>query len=161
MNTPTPDRNETIDMLNDLVQTSLDGEAGFTDAAEFATDDSLKQRCSRHAQECRQAATELQGMVQVLGGKPADSRSLAATARRSWAAVKGSVAGYTDIAILDEAEREADEALDAYRQAADAALPDEVHAVVARHCESVERHLGQLRMLRDHARRSGNTGHTG
>ena len=62
-----------IDTLNDLIETCKDGEYGFHASAEYLKDPSIKQSFERRAEECRQAAAELQSQVVRLGGKAEDS----------------------------------------------------------------------------------------
>jgi uncharacterized protein (TIGR02284 family) len=141
-----------IDTLNDLIETSKDGEYGFRTSAEYLKDATLKQTFTARAEECRQAAAELQAMVVRFGGKAEDSGSAAGALHRRWVAVKGVLAGYSDKAILEETERGEDTALASYRKALDQSLPPDVRAVVERQYEGVKRNHLQVRTLRDQAR---------
>ena len=141
-----------IDTLNDLIETSKDGEYGFRTSAEYLKDTTLKQTFTTRAEECRQAAAELQAMVVRFGGKAEDGGSAAGALHRGWVAVKGVLAGYTDKAILEETERGEDTALASYRKALDKSLPPDVRAVVERQYEGVKRNHLQVRTLRDQAR---------
>jgi uncharacterized protein (TIGR02284 family) len=141
-----------IDTLNDLIETSKDGEYGFRTSAEYLNDAALKHSFTRRAEECRQAAAELQQLVVSLGGDAEDGGTAAGALHRGWVAVKGTLAGYTDKAILEETERGEDSALAAYREALDQALPHDVRAVVERQYEGVKRNHVQIRTLRDAAR---------
>lgn len=141
-----------IDTLNDLIETSKDGEYGFRTSAEYLRDAALVQSFTTRAEECRQAATELQQLVQRLGGDAEDGGTAAGALHRGWVAVKGTLAGYTDKAILEETERGEDSALAAYRKALDEDLPSDVRMVVERQYEGVKRNHLQVRTLRDAAR---------
>jgi uncharacterized protein (TIGR02284 family) len=141
-----------IDTLNDLIETSKDGEYGFRTSAEYLQDATLKQTFMARAEECRQAAAELQQLVLRFGGKAEDSGSAAGALHRGWVAVKGTLAGYTDKAILEETERGEDTALASYRKALDESLPPDVRVVVERQYEGVKRNHLQIRTLRDAAR---------
>ncbi len=141
-----------IDTLNDLIETSKDGEYGFRTSAEYLRDPSLVQSFNTRAEECRQAAAELQQLVVRLGGKAEDGGTAAGALHRGWVAVKGTLAGYTDKAILEETERGEDSALAAYRKALDEDLPSDVRLVVERQYEGVKRNHLQVRSLRDAAR---------
>jgi len=143
-----------IDTLNDLIETSKDGEYGFHASAEYLKDPALKQSFTARSGECRQAASELQQLVVSLGGDAEDGGTAAGAMHRGWVAVKGTLAGYTDKAILEETERGEDSALAAYRKALDEALPPEVRAAVERQYEGVKRNHVQIRSLRDAARAS-------
>ena len=141
-----------IDTLNYLIETSKDGEYGFRTSAEYLTDPTLKQSFTTRAEECRQSAAELQQLVARFGGKAEDSGTAAGALHRGWVAVKGTLAGYTDKAILEETERGEDSALASYRKALDEALPPEVRVAVERQYEGVKRNHVQIRALRDAAR---------
>lgn len=141
-----------IDTLNDLIETSKDGEYGFRASAEYVKDTALRQSFERRAEECRTAAGELQSLVARLGGKAEDGGTAAGAMHRGWVAVKGTLAGYTDKAILEETESGEDSALEVYRQALAEDLPPDVRGVVERQYEGVKRNHLQIRTLRDQAR---------
>lgn len=143
---------DTIDTLNDLIETCKDGEKGFRDAAQHAVNPDLQQTFRKRADECREGAVELQAVVMQLGGKAEDGGSVAGAAHRGWMAVKGSLAGYTDLALLEECERGEDVAMKNYREALESGLPAECQALVERQFEGVKRNHAQVRALRDQAR---------
>eukprot|EP01031_Cornospumella_fuschlensis_P015354 gene15354-18758_t len=55
-----------IDTLNDLIETSKDGEYGFHTSAEYVTDTALRQSFERRSEECRIAAGEQSARVAVV-----------------------------------------------------------------------------------------------
>lgn len=145
--------NDSITCLNKLVETSKDGEFGFRDAAQHAVSPDLQQIFRRHADECRVGATELQALVVQLGGSAEEGGTVAGAAHRSWMTVKGTLAGYTDLAILEECERGEDKAMSEYREALDeTTLPAAARVVVERQYEGVKRNHAEVRGLRDAAR---------
>ena len=141
-----------IDTLNDLIETCKDGEYGFRASAEYVSHTTTRQSFERRAEDCRMAATELQGIVTRLGGKAEDGGTTAGAMHRGWVAVKGTLAGYTDKAILDETERGEDNALSAYCEALETSLPPDVRLVVERQYAGVKRNHQEVRALRDPAR---------
>jgi len=146
------DTDDTIETINDLIETCKDGEYGFRACAEYMRNADTKQLFMRHAEECRAAAAELQSLVVQCGGEAADSGSVAGAAHRGWVAVKGTLAGYTDTAILEETERGEDTALERYRSALEKGLPPQVQAVVDRQYQGAKRNHAQVRTLRDQSR---------
>ena len=64
------DRNDVISTLNDLIETSKDGEQGFRTCADAVTSPQLKQLLETAAERCTQGALELQNKVRSLGGDP-------------------------------------------------------------------------------------------
>ncbi|MCE4536300.1 PA2169 family four-helix-bundle protein [Pelomonas sp. P7] len=141
-----------VDTLNDLIETSKDGEHGFRASAEYLKDPAIQQSFVRRAEECREAAAELQALVVRFGGKAEDSGTAVGAMHRGWVAVKGTLAGYTDKAILEETERGEDTALASYRKALEKPLPPDVRNVVERQFEGVKRNHSQVRTWRDQAR---------
>jgi uncharacterized protein (TIGR02284 family) len=101
------------------------------------------------AEDCRRAAAELQTIVMQQGGKPEDSGTATGAAHRGWVAVKGTLAGYTDLAMLEETERGEDTALARYRSALKDELPADIRSVVEAQMQGVQRNHDQIRALRD------------
>jgi uncharacterized protein (TIGR02284 family) len=143
------DRNNVVDILNTLVETSKDGEYGFKTCAEHARSSELKQFFSRRAQECSTAAQELQSLVVRFGGKPDTGGTAAGALHRGWLAARGTVALNDDKAMLNECERGEDAAVARYRSALEKQLPPEVDAVVRRQFQGVQRNHDEEKRLRD------------
>ena len=144
---------DTIDTLNTLIETSKDGEYGFRTSGEHVHSPDLRKLFATRASECAMAVRDLQAHVVQLGGSAQDSGTLAGAAHRGWVAVKGTLAGYTDLAVLEETERGEDVALESYRRAlAQQSLSATVRALVERQYEGVKRNHAQVRTLRDQAR---------
>lgn len=143
----------TTDTLNDLIETCKDGEYGFRTSAEHLKTPDIKQLFLQRAEECRQAAAELQALVVGLGGSAEDGGSVTGAAHRGWVSVKATLAGYSDLAILEETERGEDSALASYRDALTSGdLSADIRRVVERQFEGVKRNHAQVRSLRDRAR---------
>ena len=148
------DSDDTVKTLNDLIEISKDGEYGFRTSAEHLHSSETRQLFMRHADECRQAATELQALVDRLGGKPETSGTIAGATHRGWVAIKSKLSTYSDKDILEDTETGEDAAMETYRDALQKEMPAEVRAVVERQWEGVKRNHAQVRALRDHARRA-------
>ena len=147
------DNKKVIDTLNDLIENCKDGEFGFQSSAEHARTASLKTTFLARSQDCRQASEELRGLVAQLGGKSSpDGGTIAGAAHRGWVAVKGTLAGYSDLNMLEEAERGEDTALERYRDALEEDLPADVRTVVQRQYDGAKRNHVEIRNLRDAAR---------
>jgi uncharacterized protein (TIGR02284 family) len=138
--------------LNELIETSKDGENGFRKAAGDTTDSTLRAFFTQGAQRCAEGARELQDLVRSLGGDPERSGSTAAAMHRGWMNVKEAVTGRDDKAILDEVERGEDYAKAAYRKAIDQDLPANVKAVVERQYQGVVANHDKVKALRDRYR---------
>ncbi|MFT3815591.1 MAG: PA2169 family four-helix-bundle protein [Acidovorax sp.] len=146
------DQKQVIDTLNDLIENCKDGEFGFRSTAEHARTASLKQIFLVRAEDCKTAAQQLQSVVASMGGDSADSGTLAGAAHRGWVAVKGTLAGYSDLKMLEEAERGEDAAIERYREALEQDLPADVRNIVQMQYEGAKRNHLQIRELRDKAR---------
>lgn len=146
------ENSDLIDTLNHLVSTCKDGEFGFRSCAEHVKSESLRSVFSARADECRQAAAELQSLIQQNGGKPDDGGTATGAMHRGWVAVKATLTGSSDLAMLEECERGEDTAMERYRQALEEPLPPEALLVIQRQYEGVKRNHAQVRSLRDTAR---------
>jgi len=91
-----------VETLNDLIATCKDGELGFTACAERVESPDLRQLFTQRAAGCRQAAEELRPFVIQYGGEPETEGSTSGALHRGWVAVRGSLAGFSDQAMLDE-----------------------------------------------------------
>ena len=143
---------DTIDQLNKLIETCKDGEYGFQSSAEHVKNPELQQVFTARAAECRKGAEVLQAQVRQLGGEADEGGSASGAIHRGWVAVKGTLSGYGEKAMLEECERGEDAALARYRDALKEDLPPNVRAVVERQYEGVKRNHEQIRTLRDRAR---------
>jgi len=146
------DNDEVISTLNDLIETSKDGEEGFRSCAENASNPQLKTFFSNRAQSCTQAVLELQGLVRAYGGSPESSSSLGGAVHRRWVDIKSMVTGKDDKAVLKECERGEDVAVASYRRALDKNLPIEVRSVVEKQYQGVLHNHDQVKALRDQYR---------
>ena len=136
--------------LNDLIETSKDGEKGFRAAAEDTKDPELKRIFLARADDCLRGADELQRLVTRSGDEPERTGSVAGAVHRGWMNLKAVVAGRDDVAILEECERGEDVAKASYRKALDKGnLPADVRSIVQRQFDGVVRNHDQVRDLRD------------
>ena len=145
---------DTIKILNNLIETSKDGEAGFRTCAKDVKDTQLQSLFNNRARECAAAAGELQGLVLELGGKPEDSTSVGGDMHRRWVDLKSLITGKSDEAILNECERGEDVAKKHYAEALEKDLPPKVREVVQRQYAGVIRNHDQIKALRNVARAS-------
>ncbi len=93
---------EVIATLNELIETSLDGEKGFALAASDSKDADLTNVFRQGEQSCRVAAAQLQDQVRTLGGNPEDGGSMKAAVHRGWISLKSAASVRDSKAILEE-----------------------------------------------------------
>jgi uncharacterized protein (TIGR02284 family) len=140
---------DVISTLNDLIETSKDGEEGFRTCCEDATDTKLKSVFADRAQKCAQAAQELQALVRAKGGDPETTSSVSAALHRRWLDIKSAILGKNDEAILNECERGEDVAVRSYRNALDKDLPSDIRTVVERQYQGVLKNHDMVKSLRE------------
>ena len=138
-----------IAVLNDLIETSKDGERGFMKAAEDATHASVKDALLASADRCTQGARELQDLVLRLGGKPEGGGSVAGALHRGWLDVKSAMGSRADHAILADCEKGEDAAKKRFHDALEKDLPADVRAVVERLYHGVLQNHDRIRAMRD------------
>ena len=138
-----------ISVINELIETSKDGEQGFLKAAEDAHDTQLKELLRSRADTCTRAARELQDLVMQLGGKPESGGSMSGALHRGWVDLKSAVGSRSDHAIRADCEKGEDVAKKRYREAIEKDLPADVRAVVERQYEGVLQNHDRIRDLRD------------
>lgn len=145
------DNNLTISILNDLIQTSKDGEQGFQQAAEHVQDSQLKAFFIRRSHEVSISVAELQDLVVSLGGIPADSSTFGGSLHRYWIDLKTAVVSNDSLAVLNEVERGEDHALNAYLKASEYDFPPLVRSVILRQLNGAQRNHDEVKALRDNA----------
>ncbi|KPX88708.1 Uncharacterized protein ALO63_04007 [Pseudomonas amygdali pv. mori] len=147
---------ETISILNDLIETSKDGEEGFRTSAEHAKSAQVKSFLTNRSTEVAAAVRELQAEVTALGGKPEDSSSVSGALHRAWVNLKSMVTSDDDKAVLEEVEKGEDVAKKAYREALEKAraknVSPNVIALIEKQQAGVLANHDKVKALRDAAR---------
>jgi uncharacterized protein (TIGR02284 family) len=143
------DTKEVISTVNDLIETSKDGEQGFRTCANGVKDARLKSFFEQTAQRCAEGAAELQTKVRSLGGDPEKSGSATGAAHRGWVNLRSTITGMDDVAVLAEAERGEDSAKRVYEKALKKDLPTDVRAIVERQYQGVTENHDRVRDMRN------------
>ncbi|HUR89776.1 MAG TPA: PA2169 family four-helix-bundle protein [Ramlibacter sp.] len=149
------DSDDVIDLLQDLVECSLDGEYGFRACAEQCKRQDLKAMFLQRADDCRRGAQELNEQIRASGGRVEEHGSTAGALHRGWVAVKSALSTYDDKAVLEEAERGEDNAKARYAKALQKPMPPHLKLIVESQMEGVRRNHDQVKMLRDQFRMQG------
>jgi uncharacterized protein (TIGR02284 family) len=145
---------DVIALLNELIETSRDGEKGFALAAQDSKDPTLTTLFREGEQSCRTAVAELQDQVRILGGNPEDHGSMKAAVHRGWVSLKSAVTSRDSKAILEECERGEDYAKAKYAYAVKQDLPEGVRAVLERQYQGAIANHDRVRDLRNQYRSS-------
>ena len=148
------DNKDTISLLNNLIETSKDGQKGFHECANDIENAELKGLFTVRSQECAAAAGELQQLVRSLGGDPETSSSVSGSLHRGWVNLKSVLTGHSETAILNECERGEDVALKHYKEALEKDLPANVRSILEKQRQGVQRNHDQVKALRNMARAS-------
>jgi len=139
--------NETLDVIEKLIETCRDGQAGYLEAAENARNHELRAFFSQRALERAKFAGELETEARLLGeADPERKPSMASTLHRAWIDLKLKMGG-GDASILESVETGERNAKSHYHEALQAGLPQDVQAIVERQAESVFSAHDQIRTL--------------
>ena len=141
-----------IDTLNELIETSMDGEKGFALAAKDSKEPTLTMVFSEGEQSCRAAVAELQDQVRMLGGNAEDGGSIKGAVHRGWVSLKAAASSRDSKAILEECERGEDYAKAKYAQALKQELPEAVRSLIERQYQGVVANHDRIRDLRNQYR---------
>lgn len=147
------DAAKVLKVLNNLAETSRDGEAGFRTCAADSTDPALKAYFEECAQRCGRAAELLASEVESRGGKADLTGSVSGAVHRAFLNIKSVVASRNDLAVLDECERGEDFALRAYAEALDVDMPADLRIIVESQYMGVKHNHDRIKALRDERRR--------
>src|SRR5471030_2540156 len=145
---------EAISVLNDLIETSKDGQEGFKTCAEDIKHPELKTLFVQRSADCATAAAELKSAVRSMGGDPETSTSVSGDLHRRCVDVKAMFTGKGEEAVLNEAERGEDHALKAYKEALEKITKHTlvgIRDLVERQYHGVQRKQDQVKALRNQA----------
>jgi uncharacterized protein (TIGR02284 family) len=150
----TPESGETVNRdliatLNELIETSKDGEKGFALAANDVNDPALTPLFTEGEQSCRTAARELQEQVRALGGNPEEGGSVKGAVHRGWISLKTAATSRDAKAVLEECERGEDYAKAKYAAALKMQMPEGVRQLVERQYQGVLSNHDRVRDLRN------------
>jgi len=137
--------------LGDLLANACDAEQAFREAAARTRAPDLAALFERLGQHCAGVAADLRFHIERLGGTASAGGTVAGAAQRAWLQIRGLFGAASDETMLGECERGEADVLDRYREALHRNLPGELHALVQRQFEVMQRHRDHLRRLRDQA----------
>lgn len=139
-----------VAVLNELIETCLDGEKGFRAAAEDLKDANVTRVFTSYAQQRGEFAAELKREVLRLGGDPDQKGHATGAVHRGWMNLKAALSGNDTHAVVAEAERGEDVAKGAYQKALESGdLPADIRQLVERQFMQVKEAHDHVRSLRD------------
>ena len=138
---------DVIATLNNLLETTRDGEQGFRTCADGVSSPNLKSMFEAAAQRCAVGAAELEDKIRSLGGEPTQQGSISGSMHRAWTNIKSAITGMSEHAVLAECERGEDVAKSVYEQALQQDLPADVRVLVDRQYQGVRENHARVRNL--------------
>lgn len=122
--------NHSIDVLNKLIETTLDSADGYRSAAQSVENASYTDYFGRWSAARMEVVRKLQEEVRRLGGNPEDDGSVLAAMHRGWLKLKSSLTA-GDRAVIEEVERGEDVILHQFQDALkDMQLDRQTRAVI-------------------------------
>ncbi len=121
---------QTRDKLQYILGTLHDGETGYREAAENATDPQLRSMLTNFGEERSRLAGQIETVIAQMGATPREHGSAGAALHRAWLNVRDAVTGHDDYAVVAEAERGEDAAVQNYQDVLKEDLPLEVKSLL-------------------------------
>jgi uncharacterized protein (TIGR02284 family) len=138
--------NEVIAILNDLVETCMDGQECFRISSENIQNSEFRRLFNIFSQQRAQFVTELQAEVHRLGGTSKKDLGSAGPLRRTWINLKPSTPR-DEASVIAECQREEEAAVNDYQEALKADLPLDVQYVVKRQYMDIKDAFDRIRIL--------------
>jgi uncharacterized protein (TIGR02284 family) len=143
---------DTIGQLNRLIETSKDGELGYSTAAEHVHNTQLQTIFQDYAKQRAHFALQLQAEVERLGGTAGESGSITAALHRGWIDVKSAFSGGDGSAIVAACETGEDAAVAAYERVLNMDISGQTRIMVEMQFHKVqEAHQHMLRLKEAHS----------
>lgn len=139
---------QTRDKLQYILGTLRDGEKGYREAAEQATDPQLKSMFSEYSGQRSQLAAQIETALSGMGEKPREGGSVGAALHRAWLGVRDAITGKDDYAVVAEAERGEDAAVQNYQDALKEDLPADVKNLLEQQYSTVKATHDRVRDLK-------------
>ncbi len=142
-------QDDTISVLEKLIETCRDGQNGYRDAAEHIKNPDIRNWFNQQSLERGQFAGDLEAQAQQLGKHDPDREgSLSGAIHRKWFELKEKVS-HSDESVLAEVERGEDNAKHNYEDALKKDLPADIRLIVERQAQSVFIAHDRAKLLRD------------
>jgi uncharacterized protein (TIGR02284 family) len=137
-------------VLNDLIETLKDGQAGFKQAAEGVSDAKLKSLFRDYSDQRSRFVTALQSEARRHGEtEPETKSSVTGALHRGWINLKSAITRGDEHAILAECERGEDLAVEEYKKALDDGLSPSTQELVSRQFAEIKAAHDRIKSLRD------------
>ncbi len=135
--------------VDKLITINRDAEQGFRACADAIPDVTMKRMFVELSAEHAKFASEIQEAVRSIGFEPPNPLGTAGTLHGVWISLKGAILENKAHAVLEEAERGEDQAMQVYRQAQSLILKPELRGVVDRQLAAIQQAHDKIRGIRD------------
>ena len=143
-----PENQNVISTLNHLIVTCREGQEGFSRAADGVKSEDLKTVFLDCARQRTDLLSELQIEVLRLGGAPGKSSSDEGALHRGWLNLKAALRDEQEVAVVEEAERGEDLAVQHYQAALKEDMPQQVRAILQRQYNQVKQAHDRISALK-------------
>src|SRR3954454_18469433 len=99
------DRSHDIEVLNSLIETTIDSVDGYRHSANEATNSRFSESFRKWAQDREQVVTKLRDRVRALGGTPEHDGGILAAMHRQFLSLRDKVTGSDDQSVIAEVDR--------------------------------------------------------
>ena len=134
-------------VLHHLIDVCENGERGFIAAANHVKNPGLKKLFLELSAERARFAAELLPHLQRLGGRIDHGGTGAGTLHRGWIGLKSLVSGHQDHAVVTEAERGEQIAIDAFNEALGGMLPPTVISLIEQQRDTMKKDNERIRSI--------------
>ena len=141
------DNDDVISVLNNLIETCEDGVKGFRDAARAVGNPRAKEVFDTRVEYIERAESDLKAAVRRLGGDPEDRGTTTGALHRGWLNLRAAITGNDDEAIIAEAERGENAAVERYENALEKELPPEIRLMVDKQYRGTLQNRDRVREL--------------
>ena len=140
---------DTIAYINQLIETSKDGELGYRTAAQHVHNTQLQTIFRDYAKQRTQFALQLQAEVERLGGAPAQAGSVTAALHRGWIDVKSALSGGDGGPIIAACVTGEENAVASYQKVLDMDISGQTRAMIERQYQQVQEALLHMKRLKE------------
>jgi|GEM_PF-929960 len=127
-----------VEALNKLIQTNANAMKGFREAANAIDDPSVQSTLQKYADQREGFGTRLVNFAVGMNAEPYTDRSLLGAVHHTWIDLKGVITGGDSVAILKEAIRGEEVALEIYNSVDLSGLPEAMRQAIVEQHESIE-----------------------
>lgn len=138
-----------VDTIKDLISICNDGRDGYRQASDVVDTGVYKTLFNEYATQREQFALKLGNLLVDLGYEPESQSGFMAALHRGWMNLRVALSSNDERTVLEECERGEDAAKDAYTDALEKPLPDNVRGVVQDQYEQIIAAHDRIRDLRN------------